>query len=91
MVSTNWSGKRAQKLVKRVATRIVGMEMYIIRAIPKRRVREISKLDYFFKDLRRNQAGRSKQSLRTGINTGSREAAVLLNPFTLVVAGIPKQ
>lgn len=44
-------GRRMAKLVRSVPTRFVGMETCINRAIPKRRLKEISKLGYFIGNL----------------------------------------
>lgn len=76
------------KLVKSVATRLVGMVIYISRDIPKSFLREISKMELFSEQLNRNLTKRSKQGFSGGNDIGDGDGMVLLYPFLLVDARI---
>lgn len=80
----NVVGKDIRKLVNVVPTRFVGMEMSISRAVPRFRLKEVSKLDYFSGYLRWIWTERSKHSFGSENDIGGRLSAVPLDPFLLV-------
>lgn len=74
-----------------VASYFVGTAMYISRATPKCCLREISELDDFSEDLRRNWTGHSGQSSGSSIDIGYGELVVPLDPSLLVGVDIYKR
>lgn len=78
-------------LVKSVATDFLGMEIYIIRTIPKRSLGKKSELDWFKNQLRRNWTVWSEKHLGLEIDIGDEAYVVPLYPFLLVCVGVHKR
>lgn len=82
--------KSVAKQVKIVATRYVGIAIFISRATPKHCLMENSEMDYFSDHLSWNCTGPPSERLGSGIDIGVGEDAVPMDSLLLIQYGIYK-
>lgn len=78
-------------LVYSICTNFVGMAMCSGKNVPKRFSREISELNFFSEDLRRNWTRGPKLSFGSAIDIGGGKRVVVLDPFSLIGVGVFKR